>query len=72
MLDFGDRLSRLGPRDRVALVLVGAAEYPYSQTNYAAATAGVPIRPPVLERPGPTGPGRSSKPTPATRPAWSA
>lgn len=50
VLDFGDRLAGLGPEDRVALVLVGVTEYPYSQTNYAAATAGVPLKPPVLER----------------------
>ncbi|MDB5352988.1 MAG: cytochrome c biosis factor [Planctomycetota bacterium] len=50
MLDFGDRLAKMGPNDRVALVLVGYTEYPYSQTNYAASTAGVPLKPPVLER----------------------
>ena len=50
VLDFGDRLSRFGPEDRLALILDGYTEYPYSQTNYAASTAGVPLRPPVLER----------------------
>jgi tetratricopeptide (TPR) repeat protein len=50
LLDFGDRMARLGPKDRVALCLAGWVEYPYSQTNYAAATAGVALRPPVLER----------------------
>jgi tetratricopeptide (TPR) repeat protein len=49
-LDFGDRLSRFGPTDRLVLVLSGWVEYPYSQTNYAAATAGVALQPPVLER----------------------
>ena len=32
------------------LCLAGWVEYPYSQTNYAAATAGVALEPPVLER----------------------
>ncbi|WP_435019235.1 FG-GAP-like repeat-containing protein [Tundrisphaera sp. TA3] len=50
ILDFGDRLSRLDPNDRVTLSLAGWVEYPYSQTNYAAATAGVTLRPPTLER----------------------
>ncbi len=50
VLDFGDRLSRFGPDDRLVLCLAGWVEYPYSQTNYAASTAGVPLRPPVLER----------------------
>jgi hypothetical protein len=50
VLDFGDRLAKLGPRDRVVLCLAGWVEYPYSQTNYAAATAGVRLKPPVLER----------------------
>jgi hypothetical protein len=50
VLDFGDRLSRFGPDDRLVLILVGWVEYPYSQTNYAAATAGVSLRPPVVER----------------------
>ena len=55
VLDFGDHLTKLGPKDRVALVLVGATEYPYSQTNYAASTAGVTLKPPVLERLRPNG-----------------
>lgn len=50
VLDFGDRLSAFGPTDRLVLALSGWVEYPYSQTNYAAATAGVALRPPVLER----------------------
>ncbi len=49
-LDFGDRLARFGPRDRLVLCLDGWVEYPYSQTNYAAATAGHALQPPVLER----------------------
>jgi FG-GAP-like repeat/ASPIC and UnbV len=50
VLDFGDRLSRFGPDDRLVLCLAGWVEYPFSQANYAAATAGVPLRFPVLER----------------------
>ena len=49
-LDFADRLAGLKPTDRVVLALAGWVEYPYSQTNYAAATAGVTLRPPTLER----------------------
>ena len=50
ILDFGDRLSRFKADDRLVLLLAGWVEYPYSQTNYAAATAGVTLRPPVIER----------------------
>ncbi|GIW89108.1 MAG: hypothetical protein KatS3mg108_3432 [Isosphaeraceae bacterium] len=50
VLDFGDRLSGFGPDDRLVLCLAGWVEYPYSQTNYAAATAGIALQPPVLER----------------------
>ena len=32
------------------LCLAGWVEYPYSQTNYAAATAGVTLKPPAIER----------------------
>lgn len=49
-LDFGDRLAHFGPDDRLMLGLSGWVEYPYSQTNYAAATAGVALQPPLLER----------------------
>lgn len=49
-LDFGDRLARFKAEDRLVLVLAGWVEYPYSQTNYAAATAGVALQTPVLER----------------------
>jgi tetratricopeptide (TPR) repeat protein len=55
VLDFGDRLSRFGPGDALVLCLAGWVEYPYSQTNYAAATAGVALRPPAIERLGPDG-----------------
>ena len=50
VLDFGDRLSRYSPTDRLVLCLAGWVEYPYSQTNYAAATAGVVLSPPTIER----------------------
>lgn len=50
VLDFADRLAAFGPEDRLVLCLAGWVEYPYSQTNYAAATAGVALMPPVLER----------------------
>ncbi|WP_165248643.1 FG-GAP-like repeat-containing protein [Paludisphaera soli] len=50
VLDFGDRLANYGPDDRLVLALAGWVEYPYSQTNYAAATAGVELAPPVIER----------------------
>jgi tetratricopeptide (TPR) repeat protein len=50
VLDFGDRLSKHGPSDRIVLCLAGWVEYPYSQTNYAAGTAGVALKPPSIER----------------------
>ena len=50
VLDFGDRLTRFGPDASLWLALEGWVEYPYSQTNYAAATAGVALRPPSVER----------------------
>ena len=50
ILDFGDRLSRYSPGDALVLCLAGWVEYPYSQTNYAAATAGVALKPPAIER----------------------
>jgi tetratricopeptide (TPR) repeat protein len=50
VLDFGDRLSRFSPEDPLVLCLAGWVEYPYSQTNYAAATAGVALKPPAIER----------------------
>lgn len=50
VLDFGDRLAGHGPADRLILALAGWVEYPYSQTNYAAATAGVALAPPAIER----------------------
>jgi tetratricopeptide (TPR) repeat protein len=50
ILDFGDRLSGYGALEPLWLCLAGWVEYPYSQTNYAAATAGVLLKPPVVER----------------------
>jgi hypothetical protein len=50
VLDFADRLARLDRDASLWLVLDGWVEYPYSQTNYAAATAGVALRPPAVER----------------------
>ena len=38
------------PSDPLVLCLAGWVEYPFSQTNYAAATAGVVLKPPVIER----------------------
>ncbi|WP_165067140.1 FG-GAP-like repeat-containing protein [Paludisphaera rhizosphaerae] len=55
VLDFGDRLAGYGPHDRLSLCLAGWVEYPYSQTNYAAATAGVVLTPPTIERLGEDG-----------------
>jgi tetratricopeptide (TPR) repeat protein len=50
VLDFGNRLSGFDPSDRLFLCLAGWVEFPFSQTNYAASTAGIPLRLPVLER----------------------
>ncbi len=50
ILDFGAKLAGFGPNDPLILVLAGWVEYPYSQTNYAAATAGVALKPPQVER----------------------
>jgi len=50
VLDFGDRFAQYGPDVSLWLGLSGWVEYPYSQTNYAAATAGVALSPPSVER----------------------
>ncbi|MDX2037923.1 MAG: FG-GAP-like repeat-containing protein [Isosphaeraceae bacterium] len=63
-LDFGDRLRRFGSTDRLVLALAGWVEYPYSQTNYAAATAGVALQPPKLERLQPDGTWATIDPSP--------
>ncbi len=54
-LDFGDRLSHLGPKDPVALCLAGWTDYPYPESIWAATQAGVALVPPCLERLGPDG-----------------
>jgi tetratricopeptide (TPR) repeat protein len=50
VLDFGNRLASFAPKDPLVLMLAGWVEYPYSQTNYAAATAGITLRPPTIEK----------------------
>jgi tetratricopeptide (TPR) repeat protein len=55
VLDFGDRLKGYKPTDELVLCLAGWVEYPYSQTNYAAATAGVALKMPAIERLGDDG-----------------
>src|SRR5262249_51720370 len=42
--------SRFSPTDPLVLCLAGWVEYPYSQTNYAAAIAGVALEAPTIER----------------------
>jgi hypothetical protein len=49
-LDFGDRLADLEPGRDVYLFLNGWIEYPYSQTTFAAAQAGVGWKPMKIER----------------------
>jgi len=50
ILDFEDRLAGFPADQTLFLCLAGWVEYPYSQTNYAANTAGIALKPPVLER----------------------
>lgn len=64
ILDFGDRLAAFDSDDQLTLVLAGWVEYPYSQTNYAASTAGVALRAPVIEREQPDGTWRVIEPLP--------
>jgi len=54
-LDFGDRLARFKPDDRLVLCLAGWTDYPYPESIWAATEAGVPLLPPTLERLGPDG-----------------
>jgi hypothetical protein len=54
-LDFGDRLAKFGPTDRLALCLAGWTDYAYPQSIWAAHQAGVEMEFPVLERLGPDG-----------------
>jgi tetratricopeptide (TPR) repeat protein len=54
-LDFGDRLARFGPSDRLVLCLAGWTDYPYPEAMWAATQAGVALQHPVLERKGDDG-----------------
>lgn len=49
-LDFGDRLAKLPPGQRLILSLAGWTDYPYPESILAAHQAGVALLPPVLER----------------------
>jgi len=49
-LDFGGDLARFGPADRLVLELHGWTDYPYPESMWAAAQAGVDLLPPMLER----------------------
>jgi hypothetical protein len=55
LLDFGERLAKFGPKDRLVLCLVGWTDYPYPESLWAAEQAGVKMLPPVLERLGEDG-----------------
>jgi hypothetical protein len=54
-LDFGGRLAKYGPKDRLILCLAGWTDYPYPESIWAAHQAGVEVQSPVLERRGPDG-----------------
>src|SRR5262249_9803547 len=54
-LDFGDRLAKFGPKDRLFLCLSGWTDYPSPESIWAATQAGVPLLFPVLERQGTDG-----------------
>jgi tetratricopeptide (TPR) repeat protein len=54
-LDFGDRLARFGPHDRLFLCLAGWTDYPYPESIWAATQAGVALQPPTVERLGADG-----------------
>src|SRR5262249_3914789 len=58
-LDFGDRLAALRPEDRLDMVLAGWTDYPYPESIFAAAQAGVPMLTPMLEKLGEDGKWRS-------------
>ena len=49
-LNFGDRLAKYGPQDRLFLCLAGWTDYPYPESIFAAQQAGTAMQPPVLER----------------------
>jgi hypothetical protein len=54
-LDFGDRLAKFGPNDKLILCLAGWTDYPYPEAMWAATQAGVSLQHPVLERQGDDG-----------------
>lgn len=54
-LDFGDRLAKFGPKDRLVLCLAGWTDYPYPESIWAAGQAGVAMNVPVLEKLGDDG-----------------
>jgi hypothetical protein len=54
-LDFGGRLTKFGPKDRLVLCLAGWTDYPYPESVWAAEQAGVAVQAPVLERLGADG-----------------
>ena len=54
-LDFGDRLSRFGPKEPLTLFLAGWTDYPYPESIWAATQAGVSLQAPILERKQPDG-----------------
>jgi Flp pilus assembly protein TadD len=49
-LNFGSSLTDFGPTDRLVLELSGWTDYPYPESMWAAAQAGVGLMPPTLER----------------------
>src|SRR5262249_3084864 len=49
-LDFGDRLAKFGPSDKLILCVAGWTDYPYPEAMWAATQAGVALQHPVLER----------------------
>ncbi len=49
-LDFGGQLAALAKDRRVVMVLAGWIEYPFPETIFGAAQAGVPMTAPILER----------------------
>ena len=49
-LDFGDRLAKFKPDDRLILCLAGWTDYPYPESIWAATQAGILLLPPTLER----------------------
>jgi hypothetical protein len=54
-LDFGDRLAKFGPNDRLVLCMAGWTDYPYPESMWAATQAGVALQYPALERKGDDG-----------------